>query len=405
MDRSLIIGAFEAAVRAVDAERSTRALCSFDGISLGIGGTAVAATTSDIVVVGIGKAAPGMVRAVCDATGAYRGIVVSDHEEPCPLPVIVGGHPVPDARSYRAGAAVMREVAAIRPSDVLVACVSGGGSALAEQPRSGVTEGDITAMNEVLIRSGLPIGEMNAIRACASALKAGHLVDDLEVRAAWTVVIEDVVDGGPGVVASGPTIASDLGARARVSIEEWGISDQLPPTVVAAANRWVRATAPRSMIIVTAADPETAARAAAVAISDERVVVLPEALTGDVGPAVEAFVAHSPGRTVIGFGETTVRVTSPQPGGRNQHAALIAARTLAGSDRIFGAMASDGRDGETDAAGAIVDGSTWERIHRAGIDGEAAILDFAAHRALDAVGATVVTGPTGTNVADLWICG
>ena len=405
MNRSLAIGAFEAAIRAADAERSTRALCSYDGTSLVIGGTAVAATASDIVVVGIGKAAPGMVRAVCAETGAFRGIVVSDHEEPCPLPIIVGGHPVPDARSYLAGAAVMREVASIRPSDVLVACVSGGGSALAEQPRPGVTEADITAMNEVLIRSGLPIDEVNAIRACASALKSGHLVDDLAVRAAWTVVIEDVVGGGPPVVASGPTLASDLGARAQAIIADSGLSARLPQAIVAAANRWTRAIAPSSMITVTAAGPEMAARALAAAIDDVRVVVIPEAVTGDVSPGVEAFVAHSPDCTVIGFGETTVRVTSPQPGGRNQHAALIAARMLAGSDRVFGAFASDGRDGTTDAAGAVVDGSTWERIRRAGFDPELAIVDFAAHRALDAVGATVVTGPTGTNVADLWICG
>ena len=405
MDRSVVLGAFEAAIGAADAERSTRALCTYDGTSLVIGGTAVAVAAADIVVIGIGKAAPGMVSAVCAVTGAHRGVVVSDHDEPCPLPVIVGGHPVPDARSYLAGAAVMREVASILPSDVLVACVSGGGSALAEQPRPGVSEADIAAMNAMLIHSGLPIDEMNAIRACASSLKAGHLVDGLAVRAAWTVVIEDVVGGGPSVVASGPTIASDLGARAKAIIEDSGLSDLLPPAIVASANRWSHATSPPSMVTVSAAGPEMAAEAAAAAIDDGRAIVVPEALAGDVGPAVEAFVSRSPDRTVVGFGETTVRVTSSQPGGRNQHAALIAARTLAGSNRVFGALASDGRDGTTDAAGAIVDGSTWERIRRTGIDAEAAIAGFAAHHALEAVGATMITGRTGTNVADLWVCG
>jgi hydroxypyruvate reductase len=397
--------AFEAAITAADAERSTSAVFEYDGTSLAIGGTALAVAAPDIVVIGIGKAAPGMVRAVCAVTGAHRGIVVSDHEEPCPLPVMVGGHPVPDARSYRAGAALVREIASIHPTDVLVACVSGGGSAVAEQPRSGVTEADITAMNEVLIRSGLPIDEMNAIRACVSGIKAGHLVDGLVVRAAWTVVIEDVVSGGAPVVASGPTIASDLGSRAQAIIEGSGLRSQLPPAVVAAASRWSRATTPPSMVTVTAAGSEMAARAAAAAIDDGRVVVVPEAVTGDVGTAVESFIAGSPDRTVIGFGETSVHVTSPRPGGRNQHAALIAARLLAGSDRVFGALATDGRDGTTDAAGAIVDGTTWGRIQRSGIDADAAIRDFAAHDALDAVGATVVTGPTGTNVADLWVCG
>jgi hydroxypyruvate reductase len=406
MDRQDVIAAFRYALAAVDAEATTAQACSYQRASLTIGGTSVGGVApGDIVVVGIGKAAPGMVRGVCAATGASRGVVVSDHDEPCPVPLLVGDHPVPGPASFLAGDALAREVAAMAPSDVLVACVSGGGSALAEIPTSGVERSDIVAMNEALLRSGLPIAEVNALRASVSALKAGRLVERTEVRAGWTILIDDVVDGGAHLVASGPTLTSDLGSGASAIIDRGGLSGTLPPSVIEAARAWEPAAPPRmEMASTIVASPTTTALAVLAHLGDDRAELMTSSLDGNTVDAVHSMVVHRPDRVVVASGETTVHVTSDAPGGRNQHAALIAARAIEGTDRVFGALATDGRDGTTNAAGAIVNGTTIARIRSLGIDPDRAIADFMAHQALDAVGDTVVTGPTGTNVADVWIC-
>ncbi len=329
------------------------------------------------VVLALGKAAPAMARGAAAALGAapLTGIVVSDHVEDVPsgIELMIGSHPAPDASSLAAGRALWERAASLGADDLALVLVSGGGSALAEVPAPGVTLAQLTAVTTQMLRRGAPIDTVNAARTRLSLLKGGGLARAAAPARVVTLVLSDVVGDRLDVIASGPTVTGDDD-----DITVVGNGDAAAEAAAGAA----RAAGHAALVVDTALQGDAALRAIQV-IEDCR---------------------RAAGELFVFAGETTVAVHGGGRGGRNQEAALAAALHLAGtSDLVFLAAGTDGIDGTTTAAGAVVDGATVERGRHRGRDAAAFLADNDSGGYFDGAPESIVTGPTGTNVGDLWM--
>ncbi|MFO7549419.1 MAG: DUF4147 domain-containing protein [Acidimicrobiia bacterium] len=401
--RALLVHAFRTALDAVEPERAVREHLEADPLPEGV-----------VKVVAFGKAAPGMCRGAADVLGnrILGGVAVCDHEEPVPhgVRLFVGGHPYPDERSIFGGSALLSEARHARPDEILLVLASGGGSALAESLPAGIALDDATATHRVLMNAGVPIEELNTVRRHLSTFKQGGLLRASQARTIVTLLISDVVDGPPSAIASGPTLPDDsTPADALAVIDGAGLRDRIPAAVIQHLESVEPPARPESHHRwAVVADGSTVAHAAQSELARSaglRAPIITTTLRGEASVQGRRMVeAARPGMALLAAGETTVTVRGRGSGGRNQEAALSAALAIEGSgDIVFGAFATDGVDGPTNAAGAVVDGGTTERIRAAGVDPEAALSANDSHRALDASGDLVLTGPTGTNVCDLWI--
>ncbi|HUP15786.1 MAG TPA: DUF4147 domain-containing protein [Acidimicrobiia bacterium] len=364
-----------------------------------------------VTVIAIGKAARSMARGAIEVLeDQVAGGVVVSPDPPgrpgsSPLRCLQGGHPIPTVASLEAGRTVMAEAAGAKGT--LLVLISGGASALAEVPAGGVSLTDLASTYMVLLRSGLPIEDMNTVRRHLSVLKNGGLLAATSAPTV-TLLIADVVGADVTAIGSGPTLpdsstsADALGVAARAGILEMlptgaleALRTSADPPTPSASHRWA-----------IVADGTSAVRAAAdyLQMSGFNTEVDPNPLTGEAAEQGSRVALEAPPSIItVRHGETVVAVRGDSPGGRNQHAALAAALALDGQVAVFAALASDGRDGLTEAAGAIVDGETCQRIRAAGLDPEESLAGCRSHFALAASGDLVVTGPTGTNVADIWL--
>lgn len=347
---------------------------SLSGSILRVGSHAFEDVSRDqIVVVALGKAAASMAFGAQDAVGASRGMVVMPHDAPSPFALCVGSHPIPSESSLRCGEALLEFVADTGPSDLLVFLVSGGGSAIAVAPIADVSIEEIAEMNRRLIDSGMTITEINAARASVSRIKGGGLADAAGTRRQVSLILSDVPGSGPEHVASGPTIGGT--------------------------------SAPGDALFEVVGSSEIAAHAAADHLIAQgfTVSIATTNLRGESAVVARQLIdATPPGTITIAAGETTVEVSGSGVGGRNQEAALAAAIHTDRQDVLFAALGTDGIDGPTEAAGAIIDGDTAQRARESGVDLVTALRNNDSHTALTALGETLVTGPSGTNVADLW---
>lgn len=364
--------------------------------------TALAPATPTLTVAAIGKASPAMSRAAATAYPGVglNGIAVSDHGEPTPpgIELLIGSHPTPTASSVEAGRRLMTLVA--DASDEILFLVSGGGSSLVEVPADGLELDDVVEVFRLLTSAGVPIQDLNVVRTHLSAIKGGRL-GALATVPHRTVVISDVTEGPAHLVSSGPTVTCPTTPGDAIDIlRQHGLVDRMPPRVMQALR-----TAPLPPVVVPGRVVVAADGASAVAaIGKHGARVLSTSLGGLAASAAHRAIEETPMGTIGAFsGETTVNVTGTGVGGRNQEAALAAALAIEGTSTIFAALGTDGVDGPTDAAGAVVDGSTAARIRAAGIDPDAALSNNDSHTALNAAGALLRPGPTGTNVADLWL--
>ena len=298
-----------------------------------------------------------------------------------------GGHPVPDEASFESGTRALRLADENRHrGDLLVVLLSGGASAMMAAPANGVTPAQKIATTRELLRSGRPIAEINAVRKLLSSIKGGKLA--LRAGRSVTFAISDVhapVEDDPAVIGSGPTFVGDSLAGGHVDARFVLIGSRRDAMAGAAA-----AAARRGYVVHVIAAPILGyARIAA----RDFVARAREVTAGAPGPAC-----------VIGSGETTVKLNERDHGrgGRNQEFALEAALAL---DGVTGcallAAGTDGIDGPTDAAGAIVDGTTIARANEKGLDPRRALEAHDSYPFFAALGDHVVTGPTGTNVGDV----
>jgi glycerate 2-kinase len=392
-DAAIIRATVESVLRALPA-----ALNPFDRTQRVLGRLDLDGT---VAVVAIGKAARSMAAAALDHLGEQivGGVVVAPDDAPLPpFDVFVGSHPVPDEASEKAGRAALA-VAERGGHDHLLALISGGGSAMAEVPKRPLDVGMVASIGQRLLQAGTPIHELNIVRRHLSELKHGGLSGRSKVGVT-TLVISDVIDGPPSTVASGPTLSDESTALHALAILERRLGRPVPEPIHIALATPV-AHRPNEAVHLVAdrhtAYAEASHRLALAGLSDSR----PTRLEGDAVEAATRMI-RTPGLT-IGTGETTVKVTGSGVGGRNQHAALAVALEIEGRSTVFGTLGTDGVDGPTDAAGAIVDGSTANHIRQLGLDPAAALAACDSHPTLNAVDSLIRTGPTGTNVADVWI--
>jgi hydroxypyruvate reductase len=284
---------------------------------------------------------------------------------------LAGSHPLPDARSVAAGEAMLEFAAATPPGSRVLLLVSGGASALAEAPAAGVTLESLRDLTAAALAEGTDIEALNARRRELSRIKAGRLVERFRGCEVQGLLISDVPRDDPAVAASG-MLAS---ASCQVTIVA-RLADALEAVLRAARAQGLEAA------------------------------LAPERLAGEAAEAAGRIcheLATIPQALLIAGGETVVRLPAhPGRGGRCQHLALAAAGLIAGHpEYLLLAAGTDGRDGSSDDAGAIVDGDTVARIGNAGLDVAAGLATADSGTLLEAAGDLVYTGATGTNVGDI----
>jgi glycerate 2-kinase len=362
-------------------------------------------------------------------TQIQSGLVVSVTATPvAPFESIASGHPVPNAESERAGRRALEIADTLRPDDTLLVLLSGGASALMAVPADGVTLDDKRAATNQLLRAGADIYALNTVRKHLSAIKGGWLAARTK-GTCHTLVISDVVGDDLSVIASGPTVAdASTFEDALDVVHRFGGLTAFPPAVVARLQRGAAHAIPDTpkpqdprldRTTTTLIGSRRDAMFGAVAEAGSRgydLIRIEDAVTGEArttAPAhVRAVLARAAGASrplcIVSSGETTVHVTGAGKGGRNQEFALAAALSLWGAGHgepspVLASVGTDGIDGPTDAAGAIVDGSTLARARAAGLAPERFLSDNNAYAFFHALGDLIHTGPTGTNVGDLQV--
>jgi glycerate 2-kinase len=366
-----------------------------------------------VYVVAVGKAACAMVLGAQDALGdSVRDALVVTKEgyaEPLPWSVFEAGHPYPDARSLAAGAKLLEFAAHIPREAPLLVLLSGGASALVEVLAPGVSLAQLDEINRWLLGAGLDIATMNRIRKRLSRIKGGRLATLLGSRPVLCLAISDVPGDDPRAIGSGPLVAdASLQQPLNVAPLPAFMSAALrnSPPAPAAADPCFRNV--RLEIVAALDDAKRAAERAARARGWETKIE-PAFVSGDAMAAgtrlAQELTSSAHGVVHIWGGETTVHLPpAPGRGGRNQNLALAAARVLAGNDEaVFLAAGTDGTDGPTPDAGAIVDGGTIARGTDAGYDADMALARADAGTFLEASGDLLQTGATGTNVMDLML--
>jgi hydroxypyruvate reductase len=363
-------------------------------------------------VVAIGKAAAAMARAVEDHwRGRLSGIAITryGHGVACrTIEVVEAGHPLPDEAGLAAARRALAGAAALGPDDLLLALVSGGGSALLALPAPGVALADKQALTRTLLASGATIGEINCLRKHLSAVKGGRLAAAAAPARVVTLAISDVPGDDPATIASGPTVPDPTtlaDARAIVARRGIDVAPAVARALADAANETPKPGPPTDVRIV--ARPRDALEAAAgiARAHGFAPVVLGDDLEGEtrrLGRAHARLAARPGPCALISGGETTVTLGPDHGrGGRNAEYLLALAVELAGRPGVHAiACDTDGIDGSEDNAGAIVGPDTLARAAAAGRD---AAADLAAHDAYGffaALGDLVVTGATCTNVND-----
>ena len=383
-----------------------------------------------LAVIAVGKASLAMAAAAEDVLGSLvsQGCVVIPHGYSAASPGLKGmrimhaGHPVPDESGQEAARLVRTTVAALGERDTCLFMISGGSSSLLPDPPPGVSLQDLVETTSLLLKSGAGIHELNVVRKHLSGFSGGRLARSCRGTVV-TLAVSDVVGDDISAVGSGPTVPDPstfdeaLGVLAR-----HGLMMRVPAAVRAALEKGAAGlieespkTLPErhSALIVASGALAVDAAAAEARICGFTPFVLTASLAGEareVGRhlASVALASRLDGRPVaapaciIAAGETTVTVTGDGTGGRNQEIALAAALELRDEQGILlTSFATDGKEGNSDAAGAYASGATAAAGERAGLDAYACLGSNNAHAFLQAAGELIVTGPTGTNVNDI----
>jgi len=384
---------------------------------------------SRVLVVSIGKAAHTMVEALEAQVGSRLEGIVASSVDPASrgfegqvrgFCYFHGGHPTPTAESIEAAEAIRRSLDSLNAASLAIFLLSGVGSSIVEKPVDDeISLPDLVATYCALVHSGAPIAEINAIRKHLSAVKGGRLAQAAYPAQQVSILVSDVPDATPDALASGPTMPDSTSiADCHRIAEQYGLVEQFPPSVADLFRRHGLDETPKSD------DPAFVRSRWWTVLSNQAVVEAAAVAATEAGFAVEVddscddwdyakaadYLLHrvrelrpSVSRVcLISGGEVTVSVRNGGTGGRNQQFALACAEKIAGEDITILSVGTDGIDGNSPAAGAVVDGST---VVRAG--GPAAVRQalagFNAYPLFDALGDTIVTGPTGNNLRDLRI--
>lgn len=424
-----------AALAAVEPGAAVRRHVQCQGDRLCIDGrTYDLATVERIWVVGGGKAATAMSAALSGMLGdrLSGGLVVTKYGYSDPwldtgsVQVVEAGHPVPDEAGVDGARRMADLLGEVSEHDLVLAVISGGGSALLTLPAEGLALSDLQRTTELLLRSGATIVELNTIRKHLSRIKGGGLARLAGRAPVVSLILSDVVGDPLDVIASGPTVPDPTTfADAWAVQERYGLTRRLPAAVrdhlqAGLDGRLPETPKPGNAVFeraqtVVIGSNRLAAEAAVEAARGNglNALLLSTFVEGEArevarvaAALAKELVYHDrpvprPACLVWG-GETTVKVRGQGLGGRNQELVLAAAVAMEGlPDVVLVALGTDGTDGPTDAAGAVATGETITRAHSLGLDPVAHLADNDAYPFFDALGDLIRTGPTGTNVNDL----
>ncbi len=447
----------QAALRAVDGRTCVRNAVHIEGKRLDLGGRQIDLQAfRRVIVLGAGKASVPMAIGLEDVLGdaISDGLCITRTgygARPRTVRVLEAAHPVPDARTLSATRALVSLLTATQAGDLILFVLSGGASAMLEALPSGVSLCDLVNLNELLLRSGAPIEEVNTVRRAISCIKGGGLGRLLPRGVhAEVLVLSDVIGNSLETIGSAPFVPAPpgLARNAHGVLVARALWDRTPPTIRARLEQRVhaceakagedvakgggRTTVPHLVI----GDHRQMARAAAAAARElgYETTLLEEAITGEARKAGEvlaelarrtrepegcgARAAYAPlpgertrtvapgprSRAFIGSGETTVTVRGTGRGGRNQEAALAFAVAAEGLKEVLAlCAASDGRDGDVDASGAFADGDTSARARAMGLDARAFLENNDAFSFFDQINDLLESERTGTNTNDLFV--
>ena len=387
---------------------------------------------SDIWVIGAGKAAAIMASEIEKILGdrVSGGHVVVKYGHSVGLNKITvseAGHPVPDENSFAASKSVLDIAQKAKEHDLVICLLSGGGSSLLCDVPEGLLPDDISQINDLLVRSGATIGEINAVRKHLSDIKGGNLARAIYPAQSVSLILSDVICDNIDVIASGPTAPDTTTYIDAIEvIDKYGIRESTPKRIIDFLHAGAicqKPETPKPEDIIFSKTSNIIIGNNHIALENARLkaaefniksVIIDDKLQGDVVSVAERLVETAlrfqsdvletkPVCLLLG-GETTVKITGNGKGGRNQHLALLCAKLLCGKCRITVLCAgTDGTDGPTDVAGAVVDSETIRSALLNGIDAEVYLSDFNSYNFFKYSSGHIITGPTLTNVMDIII--
>ena len=415
---------FRAALERVDPERAVERAIRRDGRRLLVEGHGLD-LSGRIWIVAVGKAAVPMARAAARVCGPLVGggvVITKDghirEDLPLELEPFEAAHPLPDERGVVATCRALEVLGKAGDADLVLALISGGGSALLEAPRPPVTLAEMSSMTDLLLKAGAPIQDLNAVRIPLSLVKGGGLRRAAPQTRFVTLILSDVLGNDPRVIASGPTVAGGADPRRALELlDHYRVRDSVPRTIVAALRNAesdaTEAPEQRDDRIVIIGDNDGALDGMRAAARQDglRVEIVWREQGGEARELGKAWVeacrsAPADVDVLLGGGEATVTVRGAGVGGRNTEFALAAALELGRSGEMGWAVASlatDGQDGPTGVAGTVADGETVTRAKAAEVDPERSLAENDSLSVFAAAGGIVASGPTGTNVNDLYV--
>ncbi|MFM2366407.1 MAG: hypothetical protein RIR95_1015 [Pseudomonadota bacterium] len=367
-------------------------------------------------VLALGKAAIPMAEFLLDhlAGRPVQMLVVTNYENARDVPgatVLAAGHPVPDENGAFAAREVERMLADTTSADLVIALISGGGSALLPAPVDGLTLEEKASVNKVLLANGLEITEMNLVRQHLSRLKGGGFLCAAAPAPVTAYILSDVIGDDLRVIASGPTVAP-IGPvqQARDLLQSMGLWEELPVAAQGILNARPAPNLPPTDAQNVLIGSNRKSLDAVVSAFGPQAQLINDHLTGDVADAATLIIAAAASagpetKCLVFGGETTVVLRGNGLGGRNQELALRVALAMPALNRdwVFLSGGTDGRDGPTDAAGGLVDRHSAERMRAACRDPLALLANNDSNAALALSHDLLITGATGTNVADVQI--
>jgi len=422
--RKGILDIFTAAINAVDPYKAVKS--RFDGRQIISNGKKIDLTDfKNIFLVGFGKASVGMADAVCESIDVKKGVVITNDREHKVrnkhIVTFVGSHPTPNQNSLIGTEKVLEIAEGCSEDDLLIVLISGGGSSLLCKPKISLRDFQIT--NGLLLKSGANIKEINTVRKHLSFVKGGQLVKHCKCEVI-SFIISDIVDDPIEFIASGPTYPdSTTYPDAQNILKKYNLLEKTPSAVIKLLDEGIQGLIPETpksddpifkrVFNFIVANNKVACKAA-VEKAEEigyKTMMLTTSLTGeakDVGKflvdkALNYYDEDFKEIVFVSGGETTVTVKGNGKGGRNQEMVLGVIEELVGSDMIFACMATDGIDGDSEAAGAIADGYTMDKANKKNLDPKKFLENNNSYEFFRGLNDLLITGYTGTNVMDIQI--
>jgi glycerate 2-kinase len=432
--KAVIERVLSAALDAADPRQAVARALALDGEALLTAGERLdLRTVRRVRVIGAGKASQAMARGLVDVLGARisDGVIISKHQDkqidlPPAIRVLLGGHPVPTADSISSTQALADLLVDGQPDDLIICLISGGGSALMSWPEEGTSLAELQELTRLLLACGADIGEINTLRKHLDRVKGGGLARLASPARLVTLILSDVIGSPLDVIASGPTVAdSSTYAQAQDIVRKYRLEDRVPPGIASILERGTRGeiaetVKPGDPVVenvinqIIASNPQAASAALAQARRDGfHTLLLTTYLQGEasqVGIVLASLLQQIHASAdplprpacIVAGGETTVTLHGQGLGGRNQEMALGAVFLLSGlPDVALITLGTDGEDGPTDAAGAVVTGKTLQRARALELNPLAYLQSNDSYHFFSALGDLIQPGPTGTNVNDL----